>query len=712
MSMSQLCAAAQCRGCLRLKNAFVNVSTHVLIVVSLLLISAATTFGATLVVPAGGDLQSAINSASPGDTIVVEAGATYRGPFTLTAKGGDAYITIQSSRASEIPGRVSPSQSELLAKLRSNVVAEAVIQTATGAHHYKLIGLDISTVAATDFVYDLIRLGNSDQTDLASVPHHLILDRVWVHGFETQEVQRGISLNTAETSIINSYISDIHAVATDTQAIGGWNGPGPYHIINNHLEAAGENIMFGGSDPKIQNLVPSDIEIRRNRFFKPLTWKVGDPSYLGRHWAIKNHLELKNARRVTIDGNIFQNNWVDAQNGIPIVFTARNQDGNAPWSVVENVTFTNNTLTNTQGGVNILKTSPESKGAITSRITIANNLFNHMGTFDAFTLLNGPNDVEIIHNTVFKNGNALTMDADSGTPKGTGLVIRDNLFSEGGYGVFGSGIGEGTPGLDGYFSSYVFAKNNVAGRESFMYPSGTSVVLTPQVGFVDFANGNYRLASGSPFKNAATDGKDVGVDMDALLAAQNGTTQVPSPTPTPTPVPTPTATPTPNPTPTPTPNPTPTPTPNPTPTPTPNPTPTPTPTQTGAVQFNAATYSVNENAGLITITVTRTGSTAGSATVSYSTADVSAVTGSDYNGTSGTLSFAAGETSKSFTVRILDDTVSESNETFRIALSGPSNVSAGSPTTAAVTIVDNDKTRGGRKTPRGGVTLSRKAIDF
>lgn len=107
--------------------------------------------------------------------------------------------------------------------------------------------------------------------------------------------------------------------------------------------------------------------------------------------------------------------------------------------------------------------------------------------------------------------------------------------------------------------------------------------------------------------------------------------------------------------------------------------------------------------------MTRTGNTSGSASVSYSTADVSAITGSDYNGTSGTLSFAAGETSKSFTVRILDDLVSESNETFRVALSGPSNVSPGSPTTATVTIVDNDKSRG-RKTPRG--VIGTQAIIF
>jgi Calx-beta domain-containing protein len=665
---SQLCAALRCV-CPRLTNLVVIIST--------LLISASLSRAATIVVPAGGNLQAAINGAAPGDTIVLDAGATYTGPFTLPAKSGDAYITIQSSRASEITGRVSPSShSSLLAKLRANFGAEPIIRTAAGAHHYRLIGLEVSTFTASDFIYDLVRLGTGDstQSDLSTVPHHLILDRLWVHGFATQDLQRGISLNSAETSIINSYISDIHAIETDTQAICGWNGPGPYHIINNYIEAAAENIMFGGADPAIQNLVPSDIEIRGNHVFKPLTWKVGDPSYLGRRWSIKNLLELKNARRVTIDGNIFENNWVESQPGIPILFTARNQYGNAPWSVVEDVTFTNNRVTNTEGGVSILRTSPESNGAITRRITISNNIFEVSGFFDALVLLNSPNDIQIIHNTIFKGGNILTFDADPGNPKGTGLIIRDNLFSEGGYGVFGSGIGEGTAALGGYYSSYTYAKNNAAGRDASMYPAGNSFVLTSQVGFVNYLAGNYRLASGSAFKNAATDGKDVGVDMDALLAAQGSISASPTPTPTPTPTVTPT--------------------------------PAPTPTQTASLQFSSGTYSVSEDAGSISITVTRSGSTAGSASVTYSSLDVTASGFSDYGGLAGTLTFAAGESSKTVRISILNDTVAEGNETFNLILSGVSNANLGSPAVTTVTIVDNDKGRR-IKVPRGGIIQKR-----
>src|SRR5262249_15966685 len=70
-----------------------------------------------------------------------------------------------------------------------------------------------------------------------------------------------------------------------------------------------------------------------------------------------------------------------------------------------------------------------------------------------------------------------------------------------------------------------------------------------QVGFTNLAGGNYRLASASPYKNAGTDGKDIGCDIDALIAAQSST---PTPTPTLTPTPQTTSTPTQPPIPTPT----------------------------------------------------------------------------------------------------------------------------------------------------------------
>ena len=55
-------------------------------------------------------------------------------------------------------------------------------------------------------------------------------------------------LNSATSAVIDSWLGDCHSNQGDSQAIVGWNGPGPYLIQNNHLEAGHEVVMFGGGD--------------------------------------------------------------------------------------------------------------------------------------------------------------------------------------------------------------------------------------------------------------------------------------------------------------------------------------------------------------------------------------------------------------------------------------------------------------------------------
>src|SRR5262249_3808288 len=158
-----------------------------------------------------------------------------------------------------------PSQASFMAKIQASGV-DAAIKTNPGAHHFKFVGIEFTTTDPGTISYGLIKFGDGDlsgpQTTLDAVPHHLVIDRSYIHGLPGQSIQRGVGLNSSETTVTNSYISEIHWSGFDTQAIGGWNGPGPFHIINNYLEAAGENIMFGGAVTAIPNLVPADIEIR------------------------------------------------------------------------------------------------------------------------------------------------------------------------------------------------------------------------------------------------------------------------------------------------------------------------------------------------------------------------------------------------------------------------------------------------------------------
>jgi hypothetical protein len=115
------------------------------------------------------------------------------------------------------------------------------------------------------------------------------------------------------------------------------------------------------------------------------------------------------------------------------------------------------------------------------------------------------------------------------------------------------------------------------------------------------------------------------------------------------------------------------------------------PPPAGSLQFSAAGFSVAEGGASVPISVTRTGGSAGAVSVDYASADGSATAGSDYTATAGTLSFADGVSSQSFNVPILDDSLFEGDETFNLRLSNViGGASLGTPTTASVTITEND----------------------
>ncbi|HEX6288526.1 MAG TPA: Calx-beta domain-containing protein, partial [Herpetosiphonaceae bacterium] len=109
-----------------------------------------------------------------------------------------------------------------------------------------------------------------------------------------------------------------------------------------------------------------------------------------------------------------------------------------------------------------------------------------------------------------------------------------------------------------------------------------------------------------------------------------------------------------------------------------------------AITFSASAYSVGENAAAATLTVRLNAASAQSVTVEYATGDGTATAGSDYTTSSGTVTFAPGETSKTISIPLLEDGLLEANETFTVSLSNPANAGLGTPATATVTINAND----------------------
>ncbi len=469
-------------------------------------------------------LERALEDARPGDTIELEAGATFRGSFVLRARSdqSEEYVVVRTSALDMLPpsgSRVGPGDARSMARIESPSAAPA-LRTEAGAHRYRVVGLEVTVDPAAPLNYGIVTLGDgtSAQSSLDGVPHDLILDRCYVHGNADQEVKRGVALNSARTIVVDSYVSDCHMKGQDAQAVAGWNGPGPFKLANTYLEGSGENVLFGGADPAIEGLVPSDIEIRCNLLSKPEAWRAGDRST----WLVKNLLELKNARRVLVEGNRLENCWANGQVGFAIVLTPRNAEGRSPWSTVEDVTIRNNMVVRSANGVNLLGSDTGRESGRLSRVAVRNNLFDRIGAEAwggggiLFQVLDGTSAVTIDHNTGLQTGSVLVGEGEAHTS----FVFTNNLAPHNQYGVTGSGAGVGAPALRRYFPNCVFTNNALVGGRIGVYPPQNLFPPTLEdVGFVNLARGNYRLGKRSPLKRAGLGGTGVGCDVEALRAA-------------------------------------------------------------------------------------------------------------------------------------------------------------------------------------------------
>ncbi|MGH8638037.1 MAG: hypothetical protein ACREUZ_12960, partial [Burkholderiales bacterium] len=621
-----------------------NKRLSVLVCVAFVCLIAARGEAATRTVCASGcaytNLQAAIDAAVFGDTILLRAGETYTGHYVLRAKSGTGWIEIRSdAAAASLPPageRLVPSDRpggttsrSLLPRLVGRGGAYkslAIIRTDPGAHGYLFRFIEFDGSAHLGYE-TLIQLGAT-----GTPPYDITFDRVYVHGHRYKGQKRGFTLNARRISVLNSYVADIKAVNADSQAIASWNGAGPFTIENNYLEAAGENILFGGADPSITNLVPSDIVIRRNHLYKPLSWRKailptpgsvsaaartggslgagthyfrvvavmstgtrvvvsapsaqvsstvgssgavalswgrvagadgyrvyrgtssgnqsvyltttgtslvytgsgeagGSPAASGTKWVVKNTFEVKNGARMTIEGNIFENSWSAGQYGYAIVLTPRNS-GSAPWTRVQDLTFTNNIVRHVAGVVNIagFDSDPTLR---TERITFRNNLFedvNHKvyGT-SAKALLVGGGAAELTFdkNTILHTNSSVLYAYGDPMPD---LVYTNNISQHHTYGIMGQGSSIGIPTITAFFPDAVVRCNVLAGGKASLYPTpnGFPTVTEWNASFVDPSAGNYALIAGSPVALAGCGGVPPGADMTALNAAlNNGATNAP-----------------------------------------------------------------------------------------------------------------------------------------------------------------------------------------
>jgi hypothetical protein len=477
-------------------------------------------------VPAGdaASFQSDINSANCGDTIVLVAGSTYTGNFTVPNKVCSGWILIESSALASLPAsnhRVGPSNAPNMAKVSTPNVSPA-FQFYPGAHNWRFIGLEITTsyISTSNVNYNLVTLGlqtdNSTGIPVQSqLPNFIIFDRIYIHGLPNTNTKRGIQMDGQSIGIVDSDCDEIHYNANDSQCFASWNGPGPFLIQNNFIQAGAENILFGGSDPSVPNLVPSDITIVGNLIQKNLAWRGQAAPY---NWVVKNLFELKNAQRVLLDGNVLQYTWAAGQDEA-IILRSVNQDGGCTWCVVQNVTVAHNLIQHAPMGVVVapIQGPASTNDAVaTNLILVQNNVLDDISSANwgghgwAFHLIvgSGEQDIVIDHNTAFPD-TAFIFLGDSGTVANT--QFTNNISNLGLYGIIGANVGSGTPALATFAPGYIYNDIVFIGSMGGTYPAGTFWNTSSEVGFTNYAGANYQLTSGSAYHNAGTDGKDIGV---------------------------------------------------------------------------------------------------------------------------------------------------------------------------------------------------------
>jgi hypothetical protein len=246
-------------------------------------------------------------------------------------------------------------------------------------------------------------------------------------------------------------------------------------------------------------------------------------------WLVKNIFELKNAKDVLAERNIFEHNWENGQPGYAIVFTVRNSNGACTWCTVQNVEFRYNVVRHTSSAINVLGLDDAVRPSVRAEIlNIHDNLFYDIDTVwggQGWFLQIGaaPKALVIDHNTIDETGSTM-LSVYGGSPTNPltvpGFRFTNNLTRHGKYGFFASGLTWGQPSIDAYFPDGVITKNVLAGGTSSKYPTSVGN-LFPSVAdylsqFVAPSTGDYTLVQGSAYRVAGTDGKDLGADMTQI----------------------------------------------------------------------------------------------------------------------------------------------------------------------------------------------------
>lgn len=496
------------------------------------------------------ELSSALTSAAAASglqIIELAAGSTITGvSVSLPVKSDNYPIVIRTSAFASLPKRrIKDTDASLLATIESSSINPWCITSAFNAHDYYFVGLKITRPNSGVNPTTLVRLGlgggSTNPTSPSQLPTRIYFDRCWLRGPDSININAGFRFDVNTGAITRCRIDNIKSTGNDTQAINIINNGAnqPIWIHDNYLEATGENIMFGGGNPPLSSYPFNvwDITITHNHFYKPLSWCNYAPEFAGTDYSVKNIFELKCGRRILLEGNIFEHMWGPDQDGAALVLKSSMDPSSATyWTEygTQDITIRYNIIRHVPNAFRLAGIQNTSHRM--NRVYLHDNLcyglyeskgINWSGTSDyAAEFSSRAVECTLDHNTFYSPSTTnYTVYIENNLSK---IKMRNNLFFRSTYGVRTSGQSGGTaslnvaiPGGD-YVVSYNAFPNITLGDYPANNFSPNTVSGIVYVNATNDDDGDYHLSGASPYKNAGSDGRDLGCDIDKVLFYTNG----------------------------------------------------------------------------------------------------------------------------------------------------------------------------------------------
>jgi hypothetical protein len=391
-------------------------------------------------------LDRALSLAGPGDVLTLDDTLVYRAPLRL----GNG-VTLLAAGAIGAGGRMT-----------RDYPAPHVLGGLALGDGVRVYGLEVQAV------------GTPGATIVTIAGGEVWIDRLRVLGDPLTGTKRGIAANgNGAVAIVRSYVADCFGPypGDDTQAICAWDMAPGLLIEDCDLSGGSETILIGGADSSTEARSPRGITIRKNTITK-------NPAWQAQLVNVKNTLELKSARDVTIVDNDITYSWGGhGQDGYGLMLTVRNQNGGNPWATIQDVLVAGNRFAHSAGAINILgrddiKETGSGRavpiGVVRpslpmARVLILENTFDDLnpatytGSKKMILLNGGPADLTIRGNR-FTGVGMSSVVYFAGGPTCERLLIDGNTWPKTAYGVFGSNAAVGQA-WDQYVASGTLGPN-------------------------------------------------------------------------------------------------------------------------------------------------------------------------------------------------------------------------------------------------------------